>query len=101
MPVLFRVKEYSAIVTDDPSLFPGCDDGVAEKRTSARFFSITPTSAPHIRGSVSTLTYHFVWCPKYRRKVLTGQVETVLRCLMREKAAELNCEIAALEVRPD
>jgi len=55
----------------------------------------------HLRGSVSTLTYHFVWCPKYRRKVLTGRVETTLRALIVTKAAELHCEIVALEVMPD
>ena len=55
----------------------------------------------HLRGSVSTLTYHFVWCPKYRRKVLTGRVETTLRTLIVTKAAELHCEIVALEVMPD
>jgi putative transposase len=55
----------------------------------------------HLRGSVSTLTYHFVWCPKYRRKVLAGRVETSLRALIRAKADELYCEIVALEVMPD
>ena len=55
----------------------------------------------HLRGSVSTLTYHFVWCPKYRRKVLTGCVETSLRTLVREKVDELYCEIVALEIMPD
>ena len=55
----------------------------------------------HLRGSVSTLTYHFVWCPKYRRKVLVGPVETALRRLMVAKVAELYCEIVALEVMPD
>ena len=55
----------------------------------------------HIRGSVSTLTYHFVWCPKYRRKVLTGRVEITLRTLILAKATELYCEIVALEVMPD
>lgn len=55
----------------------------------------------HLRGSVSTLTYHFVWCPKYRRKVLTGCVETSLRALVREKVDELYCEIVALEIMPD
>lgn len=55
----------------------------------------------HLRGSVSTLTYHFVWCPKYRRKVLTGKVETALRSLILAKATELYCEILALEVMPD
>jgi len=55
----------------------------------------------HLRGSVSTLTYHLVWCPKYRRKVLTGRVEASLRNLIRAKTAELFCEIVALEVMPD
>jgi putative transposase len=55
----------------------------------------------HLRGSVSTLTYHFVWCPKYRRKVLTGPVETTLRSLICERATELFCDIVALEVMPD
>ena len=55
----------------------------------------------HIRGSVSTLTYHFVWCPKFRRKVLTGRVQSRLRALIVDKARELYCEIVALEVMPD
>jgi len=55
----------------------------------------------HLRGSVSTLTYHFVWCPKYRRKVLTGRVESTLRTPIGAKVAELYCEIVALEVMPD
>ena len=55
----------------------------------------------HLRGSVSTLTYHFVWCPKFRRKVLVGPVETALRRLIVAKVAELYCEIVALEVMPD
>ncbi len=55
----------------------------------------------HLRGSVSTLTYHFVWCPKFRRKVLVGRVESTLRSLIVAKTAELYCEIVALEVMPD
>lgn len=55
----------------------------------------------HLRGSVSTLTFHFVWCPKFRRKVLVGRVEKALRALIEAKAAELHCEIVALEVMPD
>ena len=55
----------------------------------------------HIRGSVATLPYHFVWCPKFRRKVLVGPVETALRRWIAAKAADLSCEIVALEVMPD
>lgn len=55
----------------------------------------------HIRGSVSTLTYHFVWCPKYRRKILTGAIAERLSGLIHERAAALSLEIVALEVMPD
>ena len=55
----------------------------------------------HLRGSVSTLTYHFVWCPKYRRKILTGTIAERLSALIYERAAALHLEIVALELMPD
>jgi len=55
----------------------------------------------HIRSSVSTLTYHFVWCPKYRRKILTGAIADRLSTLLHERAAALDLEMVALNVMPD
>ena len=52
-------------------------------------------------GAVFNLNYHFVWCPKYRRKVLVGAIETRLKELLREKAVALGVEVAMLEVMPD
>jgi putative transposase len=52
-------------------------------------------------GAVYDLHYHLVWCPKYRRAVLTGAVETRLRALLAEKAAAMEVQIEALEVMPD
>ena len=52
-------------------------------------------------GAVFSLKYHIVWCPKYRRPVLTAEVESRLRQLLAEKAAELDMTIHALEVMPD
>ena len=52
-------------------------------------------------GAVFALKYHIVWCPKYRRPVLTSEVENRLRQLLAEKAAELDMTIHALEVMPD
>ncbi len=52
-------------------------------------------------GAVFNLHLHFVWCPKYRRKVLVGAVEARLKELLYEKAAELKTEIEQLEVMPD
>jgi putative transposase len=52
-------------------------------------------------GSVFSLKYHLVWCPKYRRAVLTGLIAARLGVLLREKAAELGITIEALELMPD
>jgi len=52
-------------------------------------------------GSVFSLKYHLVWCPKYRRKVLTGEIAEELRCLLYQKAQELDVTIEALEIMPD
>ena len=51
--------------------------------------------------SVHFMHYHFVWCPKYRRKVLTGKIEKRHKELIIQKCKELNCEIKALEIMPD
>lgn len=52
-------------------------------------------------GAVFNLHLHFLWCPKYRRKVLVGEVEAPLRQLISQKANELGVESEALEVMPD
>ena len=52
-------------------------------------------------GAVSTLRFHLVWCPKYRRPVLGGPVAEALVALLHEKAAALDCTVEALEVMPD
>ena len=52
-------------------------------------------------GATYSLKYHLVWCPKYRLKVLVGQVEKRLRQLLYQKAEELEAEIHALEIMSD
>lgn len=52
-------------------------------------------------GSVYSLKYHIVWCPKYRLPVLVGDIKTDLKALVLEKATALHAEIHSLEVLPD
>jgi putative transposase len=52
-------------------------------------------------GAVYSLKYHIVWCPKYRRAVLTGDVAARLKTLLQRKAKELEIQIHALEILPD
>lgn len=51
--------------------------------------------------SVHFMNYHFVWCPKYRKKVIVGNVERRLKTLLQEKVSTLNGKIIALETMPD
>lgn len=52
-------------------------------------------------GGVYDLGYHLVWCPKYRRPVLTGEVAKRCEELLHAKAFEHGWEFIALEVMPD
>jgi putative transposase len=52
-------------------------------------------------GSVFSLKYHLVWCPKYRRKVLVNAVADDLHKLLYEKAEQIGAQIEALEIMPD
>lgn len=52
-------------------------------------------------GAVFSLKYHIVWCSKYRKPVLAGDVEARLRELLVEKSVELEMTVHALEVMPD
>jgi len=45
--------------------------------------------------------YHLIWCPKYRRKVLVGEVENRLKELLIEKAEGLSISIKRMEIMPD
>lgn len=53
------------------------------------------------RHATYNINYHFVWIPKYRRKVLTGGIPQRLEALLYEKTAELDGEILNLTVQPD
>jgi len=46
-------------------------------------------------------TYHTVWCPKYRRPVIAGGVDTRLKQIIRDVCAERDAPIAELETMPD
>ncbi|MDO4623626.1 MAG: IS200/IS605 family transposase [Eubacteriales bacterium] len=53
------------------------------------------------RGYVYSLQYHIVWCTKYRKQILVGDIEKRLRVLLLWLAEEYHFEIQAMEVMPD
>jgi len=52
-------------------------------------------------GAVFSLKYHLVWCPKYRRKVLTDKIATRLKEILHSVAQDNEFTIHALEIMPD
>lgn len=53
------------------------------------------------RNVVYSCKYHVVWCPKYRRKVLTDEIATRLKELIIETAEGINADVIEMEVMPD
>jgi len=61
-----------------------------------------PTKTYHrTRTLVYSCQYHVVFCPKYRRKVLTSPIDTRLKELFLEKQEEYGYRALDMEVMPD
>lgn len=53
------------------------------------------------RHAVYDIRYHLVWCPKYRRPVLEGEVGKRLLEILPAYVAKLGGEVIELVVQPD
>lgn len=51
--------------------------------------------------TVSLINYHFVFCPRYRRKLLINDVEIRFKELLQEICKSINLEILAVECDKD
>ena len=51
--------------------------------------------------TVYNISYHLIWCPKYRRKVLVIDVAKWLEELLLQKAHEIEVEIVQMEIMTD
>ena len=58
-------------------------------------------STKKTRHAVYNINYHFVWCPKFRRAVLTGPVGDQLVQMIPQLVQDLGGEVLELVVRPD
>lgn len=45
--------------------------------------------------------YHLIWCPKYRRPILTDKIAKRLEQLLKIKAEEIGISIGKLQIMPD
>lgn len=53
------------------------------------------------RKSVFSVKYHVIWCPKYRRDVLGGPIQTRLKQIIGEVVAEFGGMVIEVETMPD
>jgi putative transposase len=51
--------------------------------------------------TVYSAKYHIIWCPKYRRRVLTGRVEVRLKQIVAQVVDEAGGQVIEVEVMPD
>jgi putative transposase len=53
------------------------------------------------RKSVFSVKYHVIWCPKFRRDVLCGPIQTRLKQIIGEVVAEFGGMVIEVETMPD
>ena len=53
------------------------------------------------RNIVFSCKYHVVWCPKYRKKILTGKVESRLKKIVKEVCKEKDAILLEAECDGD
>ena len=53
------------------------------------------------KTALYNLSYHLIWCPKYRRSVLSPEIQDRMLILLREKAAQLEVDIVEANILPD
>jgi putative transposase len=46
-------------------------------------------------------TYHVVWCPKWRRPVIVGDIDTRLKQIITDVCAERDSHLIEMETMPD
>ena len=57
--------------------------------------------AQHTKHVTSKLAYHFVWCPKYRKKILVGRLATFVEQEIRRICEANTWTIGAFNVQED
>ena len=53
------------------------------------------------RNCVYQTAYHVVWCPKYRRSIVTGEVARTLDALLGEICSDRGFVVLSKEIQPD
>lgn len=55
----------------------------------------------HSTHCVYNIGYHLIWCTKYRKKLIYGEIETQFKRLVRAKCKTLGIHVGSMETMPD
>lgn len=55
----------------------------------------------HSNHSVFNISYHIVWIPKYRKRILVGEIREYTKIVLFKKASQLGILIEACEIMSD
>ena len=55
----------------------------------------------HTKHVTYKIAYHFIWCPKYRKQVLTGEVAQFVESELRRLCAANGWTVGALNIQED
>jgi len=59
------------------------------------------TEVGHGKSCVFNINYHIVWCPKYRKEILTGKIKEFLEDQLLTICETKDWKISAMEIMPD
>ncbi len=90
-------RQYLDIIVEMTGLRPSAYEVKdVDKNDPLQIYDLPPG-----KPTLFNIGSHLIWCPKYRRKVLVGEVAERLKELLLQKAREIGVEIAQMEVMPD
>lgn len=52
-------------------------------------------------SSVYNINYHFVWCPKYRKNILRGEIRKSLKDILETICLSKGWKLLELQIQPD
>lgn len=55
----------------------------------------------HSAHCVYNIGYHLIWCTKYWKKLIYGEIETEFKRLVRAKCKTLSIRVGSMETMPD
>jgi putative transposase len=55
----------------------------------------------HSNKAIFNIGYHLIWCTKYRKQLLTEDIENRLKNLLEQKSKDINVSIEKIEVLPE